>query len=271
MKKIIISIVLSTLITAITILTLFEIQSQKAQLNADHTETINSEFLKQKRKLLVHLPKSYNENTAKKYPVIYALDATSHDRDVLNATSILSLSGHFPESIIVGIVNEKRHKDFTPPYILQNSSESGGADLFLRFLQHEAIPLITKNYRTNHYNMISGNSRAGLFAMYSLIENPDLFNAYFCYSPAFWRGNNIIAQKLNEFLATNSLKNFVYLSIGQNENNKMKNGFDKVMEVLKRNDSTPLQVHYDYTSSATHGTNAYYSIPKALAIWSEKH
>jgi len=273
MKKLIISIVLTGVITTFAILGIFEFNAQKAQLNASNIETIDSSILGEERKLLIHLPKDYSSNTQKRFPVIYALDATSHDRDILNAATILSLAKHIPDVIIVGIVNEDRNRDLTPHYISQSQdvSKPGSGDAFLKFLEREVVPLIDNNYRTADYRMISGHSRAGLFVLYAMLEKPTLFNGYFCYSPAFWRDDTIIAQKLEAAIAKNTFHNFIYLSLGQDENEKMKNGFDKVIEILDRDNSTALKMHYEFTQNANHGTNAFYSIPKALRIWNENH
>jgi len=272
MKKLIIVTLITVLITSITLLTIFEIQAQKAQLDADSTEIINSKILGQKRKLLVHLPRDYFKSKNKKYPVLYALDATSHDQDILTASTVLNLAGQIPELIIIGVVNENRKNDLTPHYMPkgEESSNLGNGVDFMSFLENEAIPLIDKNYRTTNYRMISGNSRAGLFTFYCMLENPALFNAYFCYSPAFWRDNNVIARKLEKFLKEDTTNSFLYLSIGQNENEKMKKGFDKVIEILKLSDSTKSHIYHEYTQNANHGTNAFYSIPRALTIWNEK-
>ena len=272
MKRIIISIVSAIIITSSIVLVLFELKAQKEQLKADGLEIVDSKILGEKRKLLVHLPKDYFLNNEKKYPVIYALDATSHDKDILIASTILSLAKQIPDIIVVGLVNKNRNEDLTPNYISkdQDFDNLGNADQFLDFIEKEAIPLIEKKYRTSDFRMISGNSTAGLFTFFCMLEKPTLFDAYFCYSPSFWRGNNIIAQKLQESLILNSPDAFLYLSIGQYENEKMKNGFDKVIEILKRSDSTELRFHYNYTQSANHGNNAFYSIPKALTVWNEK-
>lgn len=274
MKKTVLIILISIILTTVAILSILEIKAQRDQLRADEVEIINSKILNESRKLLVHLPKDYNVNTNKRYPVLYALDATSHDKVILNSTHVLSSAKLLPDLIIVGIVNTDRKKDLTPHYINQDDqdSELGKGNLFLNFLENEVIPMIDENYRTTEYKMISGNSRGGLFSFYAMIEKPNLFDAYFCYSPAFWRSENIIAKKFEESLIKKKLTNeFIYLSLGSLENEKMKKGFDEVIEILNKKDSIGFKAFYDFTENANHGTNAYYSIPNALKIWSEKH
>ncbi len=273
MKRTILITLLAVIVTLIATLTAFEIQAQRDQLSADETENIDSKILNGSRKLLVHLPKSYSSDQDKNYPVLYALDATSHDRDVLNAATVLNLAGVLPEVIVVGIVNENRNLDLTPNYIMvgEDPSELGGGDAFLDFLKKEAIPLMEKKYRTSGYRMLSGKSRAGLFTLFAMLEEPNLFNAYFCYSPAFWRNENLIVDKAKTFLAqARQLDQFLYMSLGDQENDKMKMGFDEMVKILEKNDTTDLKFFYHYTANANHQSNAYYSIPPALRKWNDE-
>jgi len=272
MKKLLISSILTGLFSVIIVLIIFECNAQREQLNADHVDVFHSSNLDEERTLLVHLPLDYH-NTDAHFPVIYALDATSHDQDVLRACTILRLAHHFPDVIIVGVVNEDRNKDLTPHYIpvKDDSDALGNGQRFLAFIKDEVIPFINARYRSSGYNMLSGHSRAGLFSFYAMLEEPELFDAHFCYSPAFFRGDQIIAQKLEQFLATNKTEPFVFMSLGEEENAKMKNGFDQIVRMLNLNDSSAARFHHEYTPHAHHGTNAFYSIPKALSIWNDQH
>jgi predicted alpha/beta superfamily hydrolase len=271
MKKILLAIFITGILSVLGTLIFFEIKAQRDQLEASSIQIIKSKILGEHRKLLIHLPKGYSKNIDIKYPVIYALDATSHDKDILNASTILSLAGFNPELIIVGIVNENRNLDLTPHYLPQEkeSTELGRGNKFLDFLEKEAIPVINKNYRTSDYKMLSGNSRAGLFTFYSMLEKPNYFDAYFCYSPSFWKGENKISEKLQESMINGELKNFIYLSIGEDENEKMISGFDKVANIFDQSDIQNAKIYFEYTKNASHGNNAFYSIPGALRIWNK--
>ena len=255
MKKILLAIFITGILSVLGTLIFFEIKAQRDQLEASSIQIIKSKILGEHRKLLIHLPKGYSKNIDIKYPVIYALDATSHDKDILNASTILSLAGFNPELIIVGIVNENRNLDLTPHYLPQEkeSTELGRGNKFLDFLEKEAIPVINKNYRTSDYKMLSGNSRAGLFTFYSMLEKPNYFDAYFCYSPSFWKGENKISEKLQESMINGELKNFIYLSIGEDENEKMISGFDKVANIFDQSDIQNAKIYFEYTKNASHG------------------
>jgi len=203
---------------------------------------------------------------------MFVLDGTSQDSHTANTVEVLSAINITPEMIIVGIPNSDRNRDLTPHYLYRGfedeDSTKGAGDNFLSFMEKELIPFVDEKYRTTNYKMLAGHSRGGLFALYALLEKPDLFDAYFCYSPAFWREDNLIVKKAGSFFnSRDSLDTFLYMSLGTNENEKMEKGFEAMVEILKGLNVKSLETHHDYTRNADHQTNAYYSTPVALKEW----
>ena len=273
MKKTIFVALTSIILTVLATFIVLEIQAQKDQLRGDFIEEIDSKILNESRKLLIHLPKGYTENTKKSYPIVFALDGTSHDQIIANAAYTLNYAKIYPDIIVVGIPNTNRKRDLTPSYITQEkeSNVMGKGNRFLSFLEQEAIPFLAKKYRLNGYRMLSGNSRGGLFVMYALMEKSALFNAYFCFSPAFWRNDNRIVEKMKERLQNKEgLNAFLYLSLGTEENVKMKKGFEEMVSLLEGTPREELKFTASYTEGATHATNAYYATPEALMLWKKQ-
>lgn len=237
--------------------------------------TLYSNILSEKRELIIHLPR--NHDSTKKYPVMYVLDGSSEDGHVANKFDILSTAGYTPQAIVVGIPNmglENRQRDMTPPYMRMDlekeDSPLGGADKFLSFMEAELFPFIEKNHPASPVRLFYGNSRGGLLVMYSLLHKPDLFQARFCFSPAFWREDNMIVSKAADFLsATDSLHSFFYMSMGENEVDKMKSGFDSMTKVFQEKAPTGLVWHSEYTPNADHQDNARISVSIGIGRWSE--
>ena len=62
--------------------------------------------------------------------------------------------------------------------------QTGGAPLFLDFISKELLPFIDSNYRIDTKNRIlCGYSFGGLFALYTLFHNPNIFNKYLIGRP----------------------------------------------------------------------------------------
>jgi predicted alpha/beta superfamily hydrolase len=83
---------------------------------------------------------------------------------------------------MVGVVNSypnnvnQRFRDLTPTPAGQNGA--GGGPKLLAFLKDELIPYITKKYPSNGSNILWGHSLGGLFVLYTLFTEPQLFDAY---------------------------------------------------------------------------------------------
>ena len=235
---------------------------------------LHSAILNEARRVIIHLPRNYSKDTARKYPVMYVLDGTSQDQHTFDKITVLSDAGLIPGAIVVGLPNTRgnRERDQTPPFMRRDvndqNSPFGGGDKFLSFIEKELIPFVEGNYRTSGYRAISGNSRGGLFVLYSLMEKPDLFQARFCYSTPVWRFDNLMVHKTDEFLRSSSgLNGFLYLSVGENETEQMLGGFKEMVKVLKKNRRKQFRWSADYTPFAVHQDNVLVSTSKGLAEW----
>lgn len=270
MKRSLITIGLTTLCTAIIILGIFEIQAQRNQPRPDVLEVIDSKVLGEERELLVHLPRGYTGEASTKFPLLLVLDGGTKDFALAAMADVLASAGAMPPVITVGIPNTNRNRDLTPPFCVQETGGdiAGAGDDFLRFITEEAIPMLEANYRTNGTHLLAGHSRAGLFTLYAQLARPDVFDAYFCFSPAFWRDDHaIVAEAENTWAVTDSLPAFLYLSLGTEENDKMRKGYEAIKELLERKPIPGLVVLHEDTPGADHGSNTFLSAPGALGAW----
>jgi len=84
---------------------------------------IESTILLEKRILNIYLPDGYNEKDTVQYPVIYLLDGSA-DEDFIHIAGLLQFL-NFPwvnkvsKSILVGIANVDRKRDFTFPTTIE--------------------------------------------------------------------------------------------------------------------------------------------------------
>ena len=237
--------------------------------------TIHSNILNEEREVIIHLPINYDHK--KKYPVMYVLDGSSQDKHIAGKFDILSSAGYVPETIVVGIPNvsgKGRQRDYTPHYMKMDLDEKdsplGGGDQFLSFMEKELFTYIEKNYSVSEIRSLAGNSRGGLLVMYSLLYKPDMFKGRFCFSPAFWRDDYLIVKKVSDFLTSNrNLNSFLYLSMGDGENDKMKNGFNEMIKTLSKQQNGKLAWYADFTKNADHQNNAEISASVGIRKWAE--
>lgn len=171
------------------------------------------------RNVDVWLPKNYNQDSLKRFPVIYMHDGQNlfdaklsyggKEWRVDETVTLLASKGIIDECIVVGIWNSpKRFQEYMPeePFYkmgvgLQEIivNERGGkplSDNYTNFIINELIPNIDKDFRTlnNKENrFIAGSSMGGLISLYTILKYPDYFSAAACISthwPVCLKQNN---------------------------------------------------------------------------------
>jgi len=234
--------------------------------------SMDSTALDQAREYTVLLPESYSSDGARRYPVLYVLDGQSQAGHTAESAALMARIGAMPEVIVVGVSSmdgDARNRDYTPPDMRLDTDKAGGTTgsggRFLGFLRDELIPLVESEYRTTRPRMIAGWSRGGLFVTYSLLAAPTLFDARFAHSPALWRENDLIVTQLDDFLASGGSDNgFLFLSLGEKENEKMRTAFAHAVTMLERRAETNLQWRSAVTRNGVHETNARLATPIGL-------
>lgn len=275
MKKILIFSLIILLTSAISIVLFSYLTGNPTYPKSVIQTKIHSTILNEEREIIIHLPRNYNKN--KKYTVMYVLDGSSQDKHISNKFNILSTAGYVPETIIVGLPNvsgKGRQRDYTPPYMRMDINEKdsplGAGDKFLSFMEKELFPFIEKNYSASEIRSFAGNSRGGLLVMYSLIYKPNLFQGRFCFSPEFWRDDNLIVKKVSDYMNSKTdLNSFLYMSLGDGENAKMKIGFKEMNKTFKENPNQELVWYSELTKNAIHKNNAEVSASVAIRKWAD--
>ena len=241
---------------------------EPATLEFGKIDRLFSKALNEERRLNVLLPPGYAQSTAR-YPVIYLLDGSAHE-DYFHAASLfdfLATYGVMPPSIVVGISNVDRKRDFTLPSSVAEDRKaaptSGGALKFIAFLESDLLPYVAARYRTDGSSTIVGQSLGGLVATQVLLQKPQLFNNYVIVSPSLWWDGQALMKTAPAALAQNQApKRKVYLSVGD-EGAAMKAADEQLIALIKklRPDNETL---FDYMPQETHATSLHISLYRAV-------
>lgn len=208
---------------------------QKSPFSIGETLKFKSEILEEERQVNVFLPAGYEANIEKKYPVIYLFDG-GVDQDFIHVAGLVQYSAlpwinTMPESIVVGIVNTDRNKDYTFPS--NNADEkirfptSGHSENFIKFISSELQPLVERSYRVRNEKTIIGQSHGGLLATEILLKHPQLFDNYIIVSPSLSWSDGALLKVIPQLY---SEQKKIYFAIG-NEGPLM----EKMMDILYRN------------------------------------
>ncbi len=229
----------------------------KKPLTIGEIVELKSTVLNENRILNIYLPLEYDKNLEKKYPVIYVLDGTINEDflHIVGLTQFASFSwiNIMPESIVVGIANVDRKRDFTFPTTIKKDKKdfptTGSSAKFINFLKNEVQPFITKNYQISAVKTIIGQSLGGLLATEILFKNPDLFDNYVIVSPSLWWDNQSLLQ-LNP--VTYTTKKSIFVAVGK-EGKIMERDAKNLYKKLKKDNNTSTKVYFEFFENQDHG------------------
>jgi uncharacterized protein len=130
-----------------------------------------------------------------KYPVIYLTDGEVLLGQIAPMVLFLNAGNMVPDCLIVGLGHQvstldewakARDIDYDPPENPLSETGIKRADDFLAFLKKELIPFIEATYPVNPTDRcLAGFSSGGMFTLYALLHEPDLFFRYLIGSATF--------------------------------------------------------------------------------------
>jgi predicted alpha/beta superfamily hydrolase len=201
-------------------------QYPKVDIPGSEVRKITSKIVSgQEFELQIMLPGGF-KNSNKKYPVIYLMDS-QWDFPLLKCLyGEHYFDGFVPELIVVGVTwggvnpnpDSLRARDYTPTNETR-LPQSGGADKFLSFMKDELFPFIETNYKADKNNRtLMGCSLGGLFTLYTLFTQPELFTGYAAASPAVGWGGEVLYKYEKAFAEKKLSKPVrVYMTVGDVE------------------------------------------------------
>ena len=249
-----------------------EPQFPEASIFGTEVRRLSSSVVGHDYRVSVWLPPTY-ASTTKSYPTVYVLDANVCFGMVAESVWSLVLGNELPELLIVGIGYPieslddwitNRVRDFTPTR-MDDSPHSGGAERFLSCLKTELIPFVDKNYRTEpNDRTIFGYSLGGLFALFSLLRNPELFTRYVSGSPALYWDNAVMFQYEKEFARNRSrLRKRCFLSVGSREPSFLSH-VQKFAGAMKQRNYEGFDLKLQVFEGETHASSPAFAAVKGL-------
>lgn len=147
-----------------------------------------SNVVNRNRLIRVYFPPGYEENTLKKYPVLYMHDGGNlffpeesflgHEWQIDETMDTLDKMSATDKVIVVGIYSEDRMEEFTAP----------GYYNYGRFLRDDLKPFVDGRFRTltePKNTAIMGSSLGGVVSLHAAWEMPDVFGKAACMSSTF--------------------------------------------------------------------------------------
>jgi predicted alpha/beta superfamily hydrolase len=218
--------------------------------------SIQSSHLNETRTIHIYTPYSGDSTLRKPEQIIYLLDASKNE-DFIHVAGLLQffeLQFQIPPTLIVGIANVDRKRDFTFPTEDKELKEAfpttGGSATFIEFIKAELKPEITQRFGSFKKEIIIGQSLGGLLASEILLKHPDLFSDYLIISPSLWWDNESLLEEAPERIKKIKNKNAI-ISVGK-EGRIMVNDAKKLNKLLTKNKA--INTHLNYFPKENHAT-----------------
>ncbi|WP_250433381.1 alpha/beta hydrolase [Hanstruepera flava] len=223
-------------------------------------EPFESAKLGETREVKIQLPRGYDSNEDKAYPIILVLDGDYLFEAVAGNVDYYSYWEDMPESIVVGI-NQVDSRSSDIIYSEQNSLpiESGAA--FFEFIGMELLPYLDSTYRTVEFRVIVGHGETANFINYFLLKPQPLFQAYVTISPDLAPD---MTNYLSEKLSKSEGKLFYYMATSDNDIKHIKSGVTELNNAISTLENKNLLYSFDNFEKSTHYELPAHAIPNAL-------
>ena len=273
-----------SILLLIFIFTSFIATAQKPFVLGETVE-IQSKELGEKRVLNIYLPEGYKKTDTARYRVIYVLDGSANEDfpHIAGLVQFYEMMWLMPKTIIVGIANVDRKRDFTFPVTVTADKKkqpdtgkaaelkaffekamqypkAGHSAKFMAFVEKELQPYVTSHYPTGQRTII-GQSLGGLMATEFLVKKPQLFDDYIIVSPSLWWNNESLLKLVDSQKISGKT---VYIAVGH-EGDVMEHDAAQLATMLKENKSANIIFRpFERETHATILHNAVYEAFRAL-------
>lgn len=203
------------------------------------------------------------------FPVIYMLDANSAFGSMAETVRLRTRGPHMLEpTVVVGIgydtnqpfETNRRFYDYT---VYADKTElpdrkdgsewptTGGADLFLTFIEEELKPLIEQKISIDRNRQtLFGHSLGGLFTLYTMFTKRQAFQVYAAGSPSIWWKNQFLFPLAERFAkeaqdsTSEPVQTSLLIGIGSEEKAEMIVDAKEMHDRLSSSNIPGLQVQY---------------------------
>lgn len=238
-----------------------------------------------KRTILVYLPEGYDEDSERRYPVLYMHDgqnlfdaATSYigvEWSVDETLTRMIASGRVEPLIVVGIHNTvDRVFEYTPAP--DRARGGGGASLYADFIVNDLKPFIDQNYRTRpsrEHTGVMGSSLGGLVSLFLAWEQPDVFSKVGAMSTSYGWADGQILSYVDGRPIPSAVKVWLDAGTAEDQTDRNRDGVPDTIELHRRMRdvlmdkglSIPRTLRYVEDAGAVHNERAWAArFPRAV-------
>lgn len=223
-------------------------------------ESLSSQKLGETRQIKIQLPRNYEENTEKRYPVVVVLDGDYLFEPVAGMVDYYSYWEDAPEMIVVGVNQDGIRMEDTY-YSEQNFLPEGKGAKFFEFIGMELLAQMDQKYRTANFRIIVGHDFTSNFINYYLLKQSPIFQGYINLSPDLAPE---MANRVSNALNTAESRKWYYMATGTSDVPALKESISEFDNQLKNIENKLVAYKFDNFDGATHYSLVGKAIPSAI-------
>ena len=226
-----------------------------ARSTAFDTVVLDSQALGQTREIWIRAPEGCRTTAC---DLLVVLEAHAMFPLATAYAEVMQRMGRMAPLVIVGVPSRtpaERIAQFTPaPGDDERARfpEAGGSARFVRFLQDEVMPAITRGHRLSSRSTLAGHSLAGLFAVDALVSGAR-FENYVAISPTLGWNRQGTLDALDERRTKGaSPTRRLYVSVAGLDSEPYRAAFDRLEEDVARRRQSSLRVETERFATDDH-------------------
>ena len=221
---------------------------------------IDSKILKDTRQVKIQLPRNYDAESKKTYPLIFVFDGDYLFEPVAGVVDYLSYWEEIPDAIVVGINQVGRRMD-DGQYDKNDFLPVGTGAQFFDFILFEVIESLKNDYKVGNFSVVVGHDYMANFMNFFLFSNETKFQGYINLSPDIPKG---LVPYLEEYFQNTKDKIWYSLNTGSHDVDFLKQKIDKLYKTLDKVDNDLFSLSYKSFENTNHYTLVSYALPFSL-------
>ncbi|WP_231743058.1 alpha/beta hydrolase [Winogradskyella endarachnes] len=223
-------------------------------------KTLNSYKLGADRELKIQLPRNYNPEEKRNYPLIIVLDGDYLFEPIAGNIDYQSYWEDIPDCIVVGVKQgDSREDDLLYDEETYFPKEQSAA--FYEFISSELLPYIEGEYKASNFRIIVGHDLSANFINYYLFKDKPIFRAFIALSPDFAPE---MTTRLHQRLKILDQETFYYLATGDADVKALRTSIIKSDSLISSIENEKVLYKFDDFDDANHYGLVGQGIPKAL-------
>jgi predicted alpha/beta superfamily hydrolase len=219
--------------------------------------SVNSRLLGESRQIKIQLPRNYDGESNKTYPLIFVFDGHYLFEPVAGIVDYLSYWEEIPEAFVVGIKQEgSRIKD--GKYDTADFLPVGTGASFFDFIQIEVMKYLKDNYNLGDFSVAIGHDYMANFINFYLFSKKSEFQGFINLSPDIPEG---FMPFIKQGLQSSQDRLWYSISTSNDDIAFLKEKTDKLNQTISSIENEMVTVSYKMFETGNHYTFVVNALP----------